>query len=77
MNRSHFLKFFTGSVATVVMAGFFASAHAQGKPTGDGGTVRIMINPAGTMGIGPAVIKKYGFDTKHGFNLEVVSYSDQ
>ena len=35
-----------------------------------------MISPAGTMGMAPAVIKKYELDKKHGFNLEVISYSD-
>jgi len=77
MNRNNFLRFFAGGVTAVFLAMIGSVAHAQLKPTGDGGTVRIMINPAGTMGIGPAVIKKYGFDTKHGINLEVVSYSDQ
>ena len=77
MNRHQVLRAFAGAIAGGLMATLGAVAHAQGKPAGDGGTVRIMINPAGTMGIGPAVIRKYGFDKKHGINLEVVSYSDQ
>jgi NitT/TauT family transport system substrate-binding protein len=77
MNRNQVLRFFAGGLAATALAAFSLGAHAQAKPAGDGGTVKIMINPAGTMGIGPAVIKKYGFDKKHGINLEVVSYSDQ
>lgn len=73
MNRKNALRILTGGIAALLMA----TASAQTKPAGDGGTVRILINPAGTMGIGPAVIKKYGLDKKHGFTLEVVSYSDQ
>jgi len=75
MNRSTLLRLFAGGLAAALLA--TAGALAQAQPTGDGGTVRIMINPAGTMGIGPAVIQKYGFDKKHGIHLEVVSYSDQ
>ncbi len=77
MNRKHFLRLLSRGLVASTLGLLGATAHAQTKPVGDGGTVRIMISPAGTMGIGPAVIKKYGFDKKHGINLEVVSYSDQ
>ncbi len=77
MNRKQVIKLLAGGAAASVLAAFGTGIHAQPKALGDGGTVRIMINPAGTMGIGPAVIKKYGFDKKYGINLEVVSYSDQ
>ena len=77
MKRKQFLQCLAGGAAAVALSSISLAAHAQGKPLGDGGTVRIMISPAGTMGMAPAVIKKHGFDRKHGFNLEVVSYSDQ
>ncbi len=54
-----------------------APAQAQTPAKGNGGTVRIMISPAGTMGIPTAVIKKFELDKKYGFNLEVVPYADQ
>ena len=75
MNRLHALKLIVGGIC--VAASCVGTAFAQGRGPGDGGTLRIMISPAGTMGIAPAVIKKYELDKKHGFNLEVVSYSDQ
>ncbi|WPB57633.1 ABC transporter substrate-binding protein [Xylophilus sp. GOD-11R] len=77
MKRNHVLRVLAGALAAATLSTFGTAALAQAQPAGDGGTVRIMINPAGTMGIGPAVIKKYGFDKKHGIHLEVVSYSDQ
>lgn len=52
------------------------AVHAQ-TPRGDGGTVRMLINPAGTMSIPPAVIKKFGLDKKYGINIEIVPYSNQ
>ncbi|KTT27642.1 ABC transporter substrate-binding protein [Pseudacidovorax intermedius] len=75
MNRKNALRTLAGGFAALLLAA--SAAHAQPKPAGDGGTVRIMINPAGTMGIAPAVIKKYGLDRKHGFTLETVPYADQ
>jgi NitT/TauT family transport system substrate-binding protein len=75
MKRRHSLQLLAGlSLAASLLAPSGASAQAPVK--GDGGTVRIMISPAGTMGIPPAVIKKFELDKKYGFNLEVVSYSD-
>jgi NitT/TauT family transport system substrate-binding protein len=77
MNRHTFLRSVIGGAAAVALSALSWAAQAQVQPSGDGGAVRIMINPAGTMGMGPAVIKKYGLDKKHGFDLQVVSYSDQ
>jgi len=77
MQRKQFLQCIAGGASAAVLSTFGVAARAQGRPPGDGGTVRIMISPVGTMGMAPAVIKKHGFDKKHGFNLEVVSYSDQ
>ncbi|MDR7093537.1 ABC transporter substrate-binding protein [Hydrogenophaga laconesensis] len=77
MQRLHALKLIAGGLVAAATALGTGASLAQTRATGDGGTVRIMISPAGTMGIAPAVIKKYELDKKHGFNLEVVSYSDQ
>ena len=76
MNRLQALRLIAGGLFTAATALGGGAALAQTAAPGDGGTVRIMISPAGTMGIAPAVIKKHGLDKKHGFNLEVVSYSD-
>ena len=57
MNRNHFLKLMAAGLSAAALAASGGAALAQARPAGDGGTVRIMINPAGTMGIGPAVIK--------------------
>lgn len=51
-------------------------AHAQKEGRGNGGTVRMMINPAGTMAIVPAVMKKFALDKKYGINVEVLAYSN-
>lgn len=71
------LKLLAGALCVAASSIGTSTALAQARGPGDGGTVRIMISPAGTMGIAPAVIKKYELDKKHGFNLEVISYSDQ
>lgn len=76
MKRLHALKFIAGALCVAAASIGTGAAFAQARGPGDGGTVRIMISPAGTMGMAPAVIKKYELDKKHGFNLEVVSYSD-
>lgn len=77
MKISHALKLIGGGLCMAASLAVSGTALAQARVAGDGGTVRIMISPAGTMGIAPAVIKKYGLDKKHGINLEVISYSDQ
>lgn len=77
MKRLQALKLIAGGLCVAASAIGAGTALAQTRGPGDGGTVRIMISPAGTMGIAPAVIKKYELDKKHGFNLEVISYSDQ
>jgi NitT/TauT family transport system substrate-binding protein len=78
MNRKQVLSRLMGTTAMLfatLLGPLTASAQpAPGK--GDGGTIRIMISPAGTMGIPTAVMKKFELDKKHGFNLEVVPYSD-
>jgi len=72
-------KLLGSSALAALLSLGIASSHAQtpAPAKGDGGTVRIMISPAGTMGLPTAVIKKLNLDKKYGFNLEVVSYSDQ
>jgi len=79
MNRMQAIKRLVGVTAALTAALLgHAPAAAQPAPImGDGGTIRIMISPAGTMGIPTAVMKKFDLDKKHGFNLEIVSYSDQ
>jgi ABC-type nitrate/sulfonate/bicarbonate transport system substrate-binding protein len=40
---------------------------------GDGGTVRLLVNPFGTNSFPPFVIQKFGLDKKYGFTLQVIS----
>lgn len=51
------------------------TARAQGQSMGNGGTIRLMINPAGTMSFPPFVIRKFGLDRKYGFNMVVLPYT--
>lgn len=47
------------------------SARAQGLPT-----LRMMAAPYGSQSYIPFVMERYGLAEKHGFNLEVVTYTD-
>jgi NitT/TauT family transport system substrate-binding protein len=77
MKRIEVLQRIAGGLAVAALFTLGTGvAQAQANIMGDGGTVRIMITPAGTMQIPPAVIKKYELDKKHGFTLEVMPYSD-
>jgi len=62
--------------AGFIACGLAATAHAQTKPQGDGGTVRMLINPAGTMSIPPLVIKQFNLDKKYGINVETTAYTN-
>ena len=62
------------SFATLCMTAGLTSALAA-APKGDGGAVRIMINPAGTMSLVPFVMKKFKLDEKYGFKLESLPYT--
>lgn len=78
MKRLKALKILTGGVVAAALLSLgIATTYAQTPAKGDGGTVRIMITPAGTMGLPTAVIKKFNLDKKYGFNLEIIPYSDQ
>lgn len=61
--------------AGLAAAAISRSALAQGQPMGNGGTIRLMINPAGTMSFLPFVIRKFALDKKYGFNLSVLPYT--
>jgi ABC-type nitrate/sulfonate/bicarbonate transport system substrate-binding protein len=59
---------------SAVIAALFAAialatlpSHADIK--GDGSKVRLLYNPSGTNSFPPFVIKKFGLDSKHGFEL--------
>ncbi len=72
----HILRPFTRTLATVAACGLLAAAaQAQTAPKGDGGTIRMLINPAGTMSIPPLVIKKYNLDKKYNINVETTAYT--
>lgn len=43
---------------------------------GNGGTIRMMLNPAGTMSFPPFVIKKFKLDEKYGFKFETINYTN-
>lgn len=71
------LKALLGGVAAALTLHFAPLAQAQtAAPKGDGGTIRMLINPAGTMSIPPLVIKQYNLDRKYNINVETVPYSN-
>lgn len=47
-------------------------AAAQDTPMGDGATIRVLSNPAGTQSFPPYVIERFGLDERYGFDLEIV-----
>ncbi|MDB5654697.1 MAG: hypothetical protein JWQ94_2310 [Tardiphaga sp.] len=53
-----------------------ATPRAEAAPKGDGGAIRMMLNPAGTMSLVPFVIQKYKLDAKYGFKFETVPYTN-
>lgn len=73
---SRFKLGMAGAVAAALLAAGPA-VHAQAAVQGDGGTIRMLINPAGTMSIPPVIMKKFELDKRHGINIETVSYSNQ
>lgn len=71
------LKRAIGSLASIALLAFTAAAsQAADAPMGDGGTIKLMVSPAGTMSIPPYIIQKFGLDKKYGFKLEAVPYID-
>lgn len=66
-----------GAAAAALSLGLAVSAQAQDGPMGDGGTIRLLTNPAGTMSFPPFVIEKFNLDEKYGFTLESVPYTDE
>lgn len=67
---------FLYAVTAVVLAMSCTYSIAQAAPKGDGGTIRMMLNPAGTMSFPPFVIKKFKLDEKYGFKLETINYTN-
>ncbi|MDB5617253.1 ABC transporter substrate-binding protein [Tardiphaga sp.] len=53
-----------------------AMPRAEAAPRGDGGSIRMMLNPAGTMSLLPFVVKKFKLDEKYGFKLETLPYTN-
>ena len=72
MIGSKWLRHAALSLAAMLVLG----AAPQAQAAGDGGTIRMMLNPAGTMSLLPYVVKKYKLDEKHGFKLETVPYTN-
>ncbi|ARP98479.1 ABC transporter substrate-binding protein [Pseudorhodoplanes sinuspersici] len=64
------------AAAAVLLAVSSTHSVAQAAPKGDGGTIRMMLNPAGTMSLPPFVIKKFKLDEKYGFKLETINYTN-
>ena len=67
------------SVAIVVAAqtpGLTLGAESPSKPEavikGDGGTIRLLVNPSGSQSFPGFVIKRYGLDKKYGFDLQTI-----
>ena len=69
------------SVAIVVAAqtpGLTLGAESPSKPEavikGDGGTIRLLVNPSGSQSFPGFVIKRYGLDKKYGFDLQTICW---
>ena len=71
------LRQLTRTVAGLAACGFLAATAfaQQAVPKGDGGTVRMLINPAGTMSLPSMVIKKFNLDKKYNINVEASAYT--
>jgi NitT/TauT family transport system substrate-binding protein len=66
------------ATATLILSlSFGGLAQADEHPMGDGTTIRLLTNPAGTMSFPPFVIERFGLEEKYGFQLEPVTYSDE
>jgi len=59
------------AVATACLAIFGAAAN-EPAAKGDGGTVRLLVNLAGTQSFPPYVIERFSLDKKYGFTLATV-----
>jgi NitT/TauT family transport system substrate-binding protein len=67
------------SVAIVVVAqtpGLTLGAESPAKPDavikGDGGAIRLLVNPSGSQSFPGFMIKRYGLDKKYGFDLQTI-----
>jgi ABC-type nitrate/sulfonate/bicarbonate transport system substrate-binding protein len=61
------------AVAIALCAALLAASAAQAEMAkGDGGKVRLLVNPSGTQSFPPFAIQKFALDKKHGFALETV-----
>ncbi|HWH97567.1 MAG TPA: ABC transporter substrate-binding protein [Pseudolysinimonas sp.] len=76
----------TGAAAGLLLTGLVLSAcAAEAAPSasvdspdaiGDGGTIRLLVNPSGTQSFPPFVMDTMDLDEKYGFNLEIVNSTD-
>ena len=70
-----------GAALAGMAAASGAGAQGQGQgqspvqPMGNGGALRLMINPAGTMSFLPFVIRKFSLDRKYGLNVTIIPYT--
>lgn len=61
--------------ALALLVAVAAAPHARAESVsvkGDGGKVRLLVNPSGTQSFPPFVIKKLALDKKYGFTLEII-----
>lgn len=70
-----------GTVASFAFPIVFSSSAgaAADRPSvqGDGGTIRLLVNAAGTQSFLPFVIRRFGLEKKYGFTLETVPSTTQ
>ncbi|WP_187970447.1 ABC transporter substrate-binding protein [Aquibium microcysteis] len=71
----HFAR---AAASAAIALGMLAANPVAGaaEPIGDGGVVRMMASPYGSQSFIPFVIDKFDLDTKYGFQLERIVFSD-
>lgn len=71
----HFAR--AAASAAIALGILAASPVARAaEPIGDGGIIRMMASPYGSQSFIPFVIDKFDLDTKYGFQLERIVFSD-
>jgi ABC-type nitrate/sulfonate/bicarbonate transport system substrate-binding protein len=71
----HFTR--AAASAAIALGLLSATPHARAaEPIGDGGIIRMMASPYGSQSFIPFVIDKFDLDTKYGFQLERIVFSD-
>jgi NitT/TauT family transport system substrate-binding protein len=61
------------AVSTIaILRGAAAQRADSALVRGDGGKIRIIINPSGTQGFPAMLVQKFGLDKKHNFQAEII-----